>query len=200
MDVRLIMQLNELWQPIYPYLADWVQRWCPEKTGWILEMGPFSGGISNSLMNNMPHLETICLVQKEDMVGAIRNSFPQNKNVVLGALNCLPFRSYFDLIIFRGAFFFLTPKMIKESYRALRPGGHALIGGGYGPLTPKEEIDRIAEESKRLNYRLGKKSMPQKQLIRITTEAGLDFCSTIIEEGGIWLLVSNHSENKSTIL
>ena len=200
MDVRFIKQLNQLWQPIYPYLAEWVRKWCPDQSGRVLELGPFSGGMSASLVNHIPQLEAICLIQKEDLVDPIRASFHSKIRVMLGALDSLPFRSPFDLIIFSGAFFFLTSEIIKESIRTLHPGGHALFGGGYGPLTPQEEIGKIARESKELNYRLGKRLIHRKELLGMIVDAGLDFCSTIIEDGGLWLLVSNNREDKGTAL
>jgi SAM-dependent methyltransferase len=162
--------------------------------GRILEIGPFSGGISASLINHNPQLEAICLIQQKDLIGSIRASSHANIKVMLGSLDRLPFQSSFDLIIFRGAFFFLTCDMIKESHRSLHPGGYALLGGGYGPLTPPEEIGEIAQESKELNYRLGKRLISRKELLDMIIDAGLDFCSTIIEEGGLWLLVSNSRE------
>ena len=95
-------------------------------------------------------------------------------------------------MICRGAFFFLTPHIIKECCRVLQPGGHALLGGGYGPVTPEEIISPIATESKDLNYRLGKKWLSRKNLEEMVSEAGMEKYSTIIEEGGLWLLISRN--------
>ena len=190
MDVRLIKRLNELWQPIYPFLGKWILKWCPEDIGRVLELGPFSGGISTSLLKHKPQLQAFCLVDQEELIEPIRAAFHPHIEFIIGGLKMLPFRPSFDLIIFRGAFFFLTSEMIKESYSSLRPGGYALLGGGYGPLTPKEEIEKIALESKKLNYRLGKRSISREVLARMIDEAGLNLCSTIIEDGGLWVLVN----------
>ena len=190
MDVRLIKTLNDLWQPIYPFLGKWILKWCPENIGRVLELGPFSGGISTSLLKHNPQLQTFCLVEQEELIEPIRASFHPHIEFKIGGLKMLPFHPSFDLIIFRGAFFFLTSEMIKESYRSLRPGGYALLGGGYGPLTPKEEIEKIALESKKLNYRLGKRSISREMLAGMIDEAGLNLCSTIIEDGGLWVLVN----------
>jgi SAM-dependent methyltransferase len=102
----------------------------------------------------------------------------------------LPFGASFDLIISRGAFFFLTPEMIKESHRALQPGGYALLGGGYGPLTPEKKIKKIGEVSKDLNYRLGKIRISSQVIENMVAKVGLSQYSRIIEEGGLWLLIS----------
>ena len=190
MDVRLINKLNELWQPIYPFLGEWIWKWCPDQKGWILELGPFSGGISTSLLKHNPQLQAFYLVEQEELIEPIRGAFHTHITFTVGSLGMLPFHPCFDLIIFRGAFFFLTSEIIKESYRSLRPGGYALLGGGYGPLTPKEEIEKIALESKKLNYHLGKRSISREVLVGMISEAGLKCCSTIIEDGGLWVLVT----------
>jgi hypothetical protein len=95
----------------------------------------------------------------------------------------------FDLVIYRGAFFFLTKQIIKEAYGILKPGGRALLGGGYGPQTPPGAIENIAEESKRLNYRLGKKWISRRELEEMVREAEMEKYSEILEEGGLWLLL-----------
>ena len=52
----------------------------------------------------------------------------------------------FDLVILRGAFFFIMdrPKILDQVARLLRPGGLAFVGGGYGKGVPQAVIDEIA--------------------------------------------------------
>ena len=69
----------------------------------------------------------------------------------------------------------------------------ALLGGGYGPLTPEKEIQKIAEESKDLNYKLGKSWISKDELVEMVGTAGVAGSSHIIEEGGLWLLLQKHS-------
>ncbi len=189
MDVQLLAHLNKLWKPIYPYLARWTGEWCQKERGWILELGPFSGGISDDLMTLFPHLRATCLVSQYEVATTIKKQFESNLEIAVGSLEALPFEASFNMAIFRGAFFFLTPEMIREAYRVLKPGACALVGGGYGPLTPPEEIAKIAEESKSLNDRLGKKWISKRGLEDMVKEAGMEGCSQIIEEGGLWLLL-----------
>lgn len=199
MDVQLIERLNNLWRPIYPYLAQWIEQRFPLKRGRILELGPFSGGISEAMGNLFPDIRAACLMHQNELVLRVRQQFPGKVEYITGFLDALPFEDKFELIISRGAFFFLTPEIIKESYRALRSGSSALLGGGYGPLTPEKEIQRIAEESKDLNYRLGKKWISKGELVEMVGAAGLAGSSDIIEEGGLWLLLQKHYSEKADI-
>ena len=194
MDVQLIERLNNLWRPIYPHLAQWIGQRFPIKRGRILELGPFSGGISEAMRNLLPDISAVCLMHQNELVLRVRHQFPGNVDFITGSLDALPFDDKFKIIISRGAFFFLTPEIIKESYRVLRSGSSALLGGGYGPLTPAKEIQKIAEESKDLNYKLGKKWISKDELVEMVGTAGVAGSSRIIEEGGLWLLLQKHSQ------
>ncbi len=160
MDPELITRLNTLWEPVYPHLARWIEPWIPENTGHILEIGPFSGGIIAALLKRRSTLQGLIALEEEDVAQTIRKSFGHFCPILLSPLAHLPLLSIFNLVVCRGAFFFLNPEIIKKSSRILTPGGHALLGGGYGPGTPGGIISPIAEESKDLNYRLGKKDSP----------------------------------------
>jgi hypothetical protein len=124
-----------------------------------------------------------------EVADAIRDQFGSNTEILIGSPERPPLMACFDLVIYRGAFFFLTTQTIKETFRILKPGGKALLGGGYGPRTPPEEIGKIADESRRLNYRLGKKWISRGELEEMVREAGMETCSKILEEGGLWLLL-----------
>lgn len=189
MYTPLVRRLNELWRPIYPYLARWISRQCPSEPRWILELGPFSGGISSALGNQFKNARTVCLMRQMEVARVVQGQFEPNIEILVGHLERLPFASSFDITISRGAFFFLTTEMMKEAHRILNPGGWALLGGGYGPLTPREEISGIAEESKRLNYELGKKWISKIELKEMVREAGMEGYGEILEEGGLWLLL-----------
>jgi len=193
MDIQVVIRLNQLWRTIYPHLAQWISQWCPTKTGWVLELGPFSGGISRVLMIQLPDLKTVCLISQDKVARTVKNQFESSFETVVGPLDSLPFGVFFDVVIFRGALFFLTPAIIREIYRVLKPGAYGLLGGGYGPLTPTEEISEIAEESKRLNYRLGKKWISKGERKEMVKGAGMERCAQIIEDGGLWLLLKKNS-------
>ena len=190
MDAELITRLNKLWKPIYPHLARWIEPWIHEETGHILETGPFSGGIIHSLLTRRSTLQGLMALSDSAVAHAIDTAFNSPCPILLSPLEQMPLLPSFDLIVCRGAFFFLTPEIMRESSRLLKPGGHALLGGGYGPLTPEEIISPIAAESKELNYRLGKIRLSRNDLEKMVLEAGLENRSTILETGGLWLLIS----------
>lgn len=195
MDVRLIERINELWRPIYPFLGRWIFGLCSGGVLRVAELGPFSGGISSSLLKDNPELVGTCLVEREDHVKPVRAVCHEKVLFTVGSLVRLPFQPCLDLIISRGAFFFLTTEIIKETYRSLAPSGCALLGGGYGPLTPVEHIAKIAKESKELNYRLGKRLISRHELITMIDSEGLRRDSDIIDEGGLWVLIRKRNED-----
>ena len=190
MDAELITRLNTLWNPIYPHLAQWIEQWIPQDTGHVLEIGPFSGGIVNALLARRPTLRGLIALSEENAARAIQKSFGPPCPILVSPPAHLPLLPTFNLVVCRGAFFFLTPGIIKECHRSIQPGGHAILGGGYGPDTPDDIISPIAGESKDLNYRLGKKRLSRNNLEKMVSEAGLENESSIIDKGGLWLLIS----------
>lgn len=189
MDTELISRLNELWQPIYPHLARWIAGYYPGKPSLTLELGPFSGGISRAFKGLFENVRAVCVMSEFEVAGAIRKQFGLNVEILVASPERPPLTASFDLVVYRGAFFFLTTQMIKEAFGVLGPGGRALMGGGYGPQTPPEEIGKIAEESKRLNYRLGKKWISRGDLEEMVKEAEMEPHSEVLEDGGLWLLL-----------
>ena len=192
MDTKLIDRINVLWRPVYPFMAGWMARWCPPKPRRVLELGPFSGGIGEAFGQIFSDLGVVCVMPQESVARAVRDQFGRKLVMVAGSLDAMPLKDSFDMVVSRGAFFFLTPAIIKEAHRLLKPGAYALLGGGYGPTTPQEEIGKIAEESKRLNYELGKKWLSRAGLEQMVKASGMEDCSEIIEEGGLWLVMKKH--------
>ena len=191
MDIKTLTQLNELWLPIYPYLAEWILQYHPLKAGHVLEIGPFSGGTGHAMTKRVGGLEVTCLVPEFDISLCIGNLVGTGIEMVVGSLEKLPFKPSFDIVVSRGAFFFLTPEIIRDAHRVMKPGAVAILGGGYGPLTPPEEIHKIAVESKVLNYQLGKKWISRQELKSMLRETGLERACQILEAGGLWLIVNN---------
>jgi hypothetical protein len=165
--------------------------------GRVLELGPFSGGISFDLSARYPALEFTLADDIEGYLAVLneeihRNGLGERFEIVDASMDNLPFgNESFDLVVLRGAFFFILdkPHILSEVYRILAPGGFAFIGGGYGKGTPGSVIDGIAEESRILNDRLGRCRVEISQLRGLLKQNVLEKCSEIVEEGGVWIQI-----------
>ena len=170
MDSNDLKRVNELWVKVYPYLAAQAMEHYGRKTGKVLELGPFSGGIARELGRRYPKL---------DVTVDEGFSFPTGKN------------KKYDLIILRGAFFFIFDDgtLLRNIFEAMHDGGTAFVGGGYGKGIPKALIDEISEESRILNDRLGRRRVTLAELNELIEKSGLRSNCHVVEEGGVWLIV-----------
>ena len=197
MDLRNLKRVNDLWSRIYPYLAIQVMEYYGRSHGEVLELGPFSGGISVELTRLHPGLSITIAAQDPGVVDYLRKEIEgaglnRKMEVVWSELDNLVFADgLFDVVIFRGAYFFLDEegKILREIYRILKEDGLAFIGGGYGKNTPQVLIDEIADESRDLNDRLGRKRVTEGEVTGMVNKAGLASQVKIEKEGGLWLLI-----------
>lgn len=195
MQISVIEELDLLWANIYPYLAEQAMSVLPKRAQEILEVGPFSGGISFELARARRDCSITIVDKREEILDYLRRE--AEKRNLLGQirleqsdLSSLKFGDReIDGVISRGAFFFLDGSMLKEIHRVLKPGGTGFIGGGFGVSTPRSLIDEIASESRTLNKKLGKKWISRTQLEEMVARVGLTACSRIVEEGGLWLVL-----------
>jgi ubiquinone/menaquinone biosynthesis C-methylase UbiE len=192
-----IEQLDRLWKKIYPYVAAQIMEVYQRENGSVLEFGPFSGGISLQLAHFYPRLGITIGAESPAVIEYLRRKIALSglsKRIAVKQtdLEYLQFMdAQFDLVILRGAFFFLKEKtrLLGEIVRVLRAGGMAFVGGGYGKGTPKELIDEIADESRELNKRLGRKRVSKEELEEIVRKSELADLCNIEEEGGLWITI-----------
>ena len=197
MDLKNLKRVNDLWRKIYPYLAAQGMEYYGKNYGDVLEIGPFSGGISVELAKRNPDLNITVVTQDRGVVGYLQKEFEntgfnQKIEVIWSKLDNLAFAdSLFDLVIFRGAYFFLDEegKILREIYRILKEDGLAFVGGGYGRNTPQALIDEIADESRDLNDRLGRRRVTEDEVTTMLKNAGLTSRTRIEKEGGLWMVV-----------
>ncbi len=200
MDLQVIRKINRLWEGVYPYLSRYIMDLYGHQEGDVLELGPFSGGIAKGLLSLSPEWKVVVAGEPPDLFAPLQEEIDkahhtQKMMIKPSPLSLLVFLDQsFDLVIFRGAFFFLTPAILREVYRVLRPGGFAILGGGYGPYTPQALIGEIAEESKRLNHLLGKRWINEVELTRMIQEASLEKEAEISQEGGLWVILKKKKE------
>ena len=195
-DENPIVELNRLWEPVRPYLAQEVAGLYGRRDGRILEAGPFSGlafelarrGIGTSFHMAVFPGEIVDTLKDEarepGLVGKV--TITESDEKLIG----VPTET-FDLAVFRGAFFF--PSFFRPDlpalYRSLRAGGMALVGGGFGRHTPEDVIRGIEKRSKELNQALGRVRMTERGLWSILEAAELKEKAIMITEGGLWVVL-----------
>ena len=193
-----LIKLYWLWGKIYPYLVSQMMAIYCRDSGHILEMGTFSGGISLELAARYPKLKITVVTGDPDVAAfldkeASKAGLGGNISIIDDDFNTLAFpEKSFDLVILRGAFFFIVEEsgILQNIFRVLNPGGLAIIGGGYGKDTPPEIIAEISDESRRLNDELGRVRVNVDELKVMIAHEHLTERCRIIEEGGIWIIMT----------
>lgn len=196
MDKNPIIELNRLWEPVWPYLSEQVEELYGRHDGKILEAGPFAGLAIELARRNMGMSVHMAVFPHEiaDGLGEEAHRLGLGGRVTVAAsderLSGVP-EGAFDLIIFRGAFFFpsfFTP-YLPAIHRSLKAGGIALLGGGFGYHTPEDVIQGIEKRSKDLNRAVGRVRITEGDLWQTIEEAGLKERTTMITEGGLWVVL-----------
>jgi SAM-dependent methyltransferase len=196
MEVDPIMELNRLWEPIRPYLARQVSELYGRQDGSVLEVGPFSGlalELARRGFGVSFHMAVFPGEVAEALKGEAREKGLDDKVTIAESDAKLSGDSAeaFDLIVFRGAFFF--PSFFRPDlsaiYRSLKPGGMAFVGGGFGCHTPEDVIRGIEMRSKSLNQALGRVRITERDLWSILEAAELKEKATMISEGGLWVVL-----------
>jgi len=194
-DESLICEINELWSPVYPFLARHVLEASGLAGGEVLDLGPFAGGVAVEILTRGEGFRAV--VQDEAApvlrwagIRAGERGVAARLAMREAPLGTLPWtEGRFDLVLVRGAFFFVTPALLREVGRVLHPGGLAWVGGGYGPGTPAGVIETIADRSRRLNADLGKRLVSPAEARVLIEDAGLGSRGRVEEAGGLWIEV-----------
>lgn len=191
-----IIELNRLWEPIRPYLVEYVGEIYGRRDGRVLEAGPFSGLAFELARRGVGDSFHMALFPGE-IIGALKEEARglglTDKVTIVESdekLSGVP-EEAFDLAIFRGAFFF--PSFFSPDLRAIHSslgaGGMALLGGGFGPHTPGHVIRGIEKRSKDLNQAVGRVRITERDLWSIVEAAGLKERTEMVTEGGLWVVL-----------
>jgi len=198
-SVRLdfIQEIDQLWDPIYPYLARHISELYGRRDGEIVEIGPFCGVIFSLLKEKIGHSFRIATFPEG--MGHFFRQEAEKQNLVerVKIIETTPSligleEDHFDLAIFRGAFFF--PSLFEVNFSALygilRRGGIALLGGGFGKFTPASMIEKIKRRSRDLNLAIGKTEIDEDQFSQDLRTRNLKGKFEFLSEGGLWVLMS----------
>jgi len=193
---KLIEELNLLWEPVRPYLARQIEELYGRRDGHVLEIGPFSGLIftlaqkkvgKNFLIAVFPQ-EAIrpCLQEARKLGLENRVGIIESNSSLSGIVD-----DSIDLAIFRGALFF--PSLFRVDfgaiYKALRTGGIAFVGGGFGKYTPAEVIDRIGKRSEQLNHAMGRVRATVESVREQVRSGSPQAAFEITVDGGLWVVI-----------
>jgi SAM-dependent methyltransferase len=192
-DEDIIERINTLWLPVYPLMADHVIEVSGKRSGHVLDLGPFAGGLAVSLLGKSAAFHAKVIDESERLLQwtarrAREAGCVSRLTLAHAIIEPIPEPdAAFDLVLVRGAFFFLTPPLLSEIKRVLRAGGFAWVGGGYGPLTPDEVIAPIAERSKKWNEAIGKQRITIEEAQKLIVSANVSSSAQISTEGGLWI-------------
>jgi hypothetical protein len=201
MSKEPIIELNELWTPVRPYLARYVGDVYGRRIGGVLEAGPFSGlafELARARIGTVFHMAafpTAIIGGLEDEARELgvddRVSITETDEHLTGIQP-----DAYDLAVFRGAFFFPSffTADLKAIYRTLKVGGIALLGGGFGPYTPDDVIGAMESRSRHLNAVLGRVRITEDDLWQTVESSGLRAQTTMISSGGLWVVIRKEAD------
>ena len=133
----------------YPYVAADIVEYCRPRKGIWVDLGSGSGGVGFALAaaeTCAASESSIVLVDpdadalSEGLKNAQSQGLAHRVVAVVGKAESMPLPSEsVDLVVSRGSVFFWDDpvKGVAEVYRVLRPGGEAMIGGGWGKHYPE---------------------------------------------------------------
>lgn len=142
-------QTKGITAPVYPEIARQFIGRCEEAEGLCLDLGSGNGPLGIAVAENCD-MDVILVDSNPDMLAYAEKNIAEKElggrvRTELADVHELPFgEESATLIVSRGSVFFWEdqPKAFNEIYRVLRRGGYAFIGGGFGNLALKKEIDQ----------------------------------------------------------
>jgi SAM-dependent methyltransferase len=196
MGLELVKEIDQLWEPVYPHLARHITELYGRREGAVLEIGPFSGVIFSLMKEGVGTRFAIAsfpsgmgtfFLEQAEKAGVTDKLEVVETDPSLRQIE----EKTVDLAIFRGAFFFpaLFNADLSAIYRALKPGGLAFVGGGFGKYTPNSVILSLGRRSRELNLDIGKIEISEPAIRQRVAESRLAGHAVVTDEGGLWVVI-----------
>jgi hypothetical protein len=203
-NLNLIQEIDLLWEPVYPYLARQIVELYGRKDGDVLEIGPFCGVIFS--LERMKIGNPFLIATFPAGMGSFFRKETERRKVggKVEVIETDPSlkdldKERFDLVIFRGAFFF--PSLFQVDFsaidRVLSKNGMAFVGGGFGKYTSEGVIQEIGKRSRDLNLRIGKVEVKEEGLQQEIEKSGVKGNWKILSEGGLWIVMRKEAITQS---
>jgi SAM-dependent methyltransferase len=194
---NLIEELNLLWEPIRPFLTRQVEELYGRRNGNILEIGPFSGLIFALAQKKVGQSFSIAAFPQAAIAmyrqEARKHGLEDRVRIIESDSSLIGIADdSVDLAIFRGALFFpiLFRVDFEAIYRALRTGGIAFVGGGFGKHTPAEVISKIGKRSEEINASMGRVRVTVESVREQVRLGDLEGKCEITTDGGLWVVMN----------
>jgi len=194
MDIKDLTELDSIWDVTFPYIVTQIMDNFSTDHGSVLEMGPFSGGVAVEMAKQYPGLDITIAEENAEVAEYIRGKISacgfNDIQVKRMEMDNLAFgEAEFDLVIFRGALFFMHKMegVLGEICRVMKKGGFAIVGGGHGKGVPRHVIERISPELRRLHAKLGGRKVSAAELQAAVEKSGMSSRCQVVEEGGVWI-------------
>ncbi len=194
-QLNLIQEIDQLWSPVYLHLTKQILEAYGRRDGDVIEIGPFCGVIFALIRRRIGSSFFIATFPPGMGHFFSQEAKRQKLEDKITIIETDPFwvgveENRFDLVIFRGAFFF--PSLFEVNFpaieRILRKDGMALLGGGFGKFTPESVIKKIGKRSRDLNLAIGKIEVDKDQLWKDIQKNAKGKCE-IISGGGLWVVM-----------
>jgi len=192
-------EMKEIWQKIYPLLAQQIIEDYQIKEGRCVEIGSGDGKLGLELAKRtVLHVYMVDIngdVLKKAFTNAFSSGLSDRVSLIRANVEQLPLVDNFaDLVISRGSIFFWNdkPRGLREIYRILKADGVAFVGGGVSRYVSEEERREFVcartsglkdEQSRREWERL----RSPEYFRQILQQAGISGFKLVLVPPGLWV-------------
>ncbi|MGI6491088.1 MAG: class I SAM-dependent methyltransferase [Pelotomaculum sp.] len=190
---------REVFAPVYPVLAVQIQEKSGKNSGVCLDIG-CGGGYLGIAMAKLSDFNVYLFDQSEEMLqiaaqNIITRGVAGKVQTLWGDVHEIPLADEtVDLAMSRGSVFFWEDhcKAFQEIYRVLKPGGVAIIGGGFGSNELKDQIAAEMEKRGQALRDRTKKHNNEDNLVHYEEalrQSGIATYSATRDETGLWVTI-----------